>query len=53
MKKILLWVAGLIVLVLGLGLILKFWGEIAILFKGIIGMALAIAGLVMMSVARD
>ena len=53
MKKILFWLAGLIVLLAGLGLILKFWSELAVLFKGIIGMILAVVGLVMMSVARD
>ena len=53
MKKILLWFVGLGVLVVGLGLILKFWAEITILFKGLIGMILAVAGLVIMSVARD
>ena len=52
-KKILLGVAGFIVLGIGLGLILKFWAEIAVLFKGTIGIVLAVAGLVMMSVAKD
>ncbi|MDP8264037.1 MAG: hypothetical protein P9M12_00980 [Candidatus Aceula lacicola] len=53
MKKILFWFVGLIVLVAGLGLILNFWSELAVLFKGIIGILIAITGIVMMSVARD
>lgn len=53
MKKILLWIAGLAVLVLGLWLILKYWSEIAVLFKALIGILIAIIGIVMMSVARD
>lgn len=53
MKKILLWIAGLAVLVLGLWLILKYWSEIAVLFKALIGILIAIVGIVMMTVARD
>lgn len=53
MKKILLGLMGLVVLIAGLSLILRFWGEITMIFKGVIGILLAIAGLVMMTVARD
>ncbi len=53
MKKIALWIAGLLVLVFGLWLILKCWGEITVLFKALVGILIAIVGIVMMSVARD
>lgn len=53
MKKILLWLTGLGVLIVGLGLILRFWTDISILFKAMIGIILAVAGIVMMSIARD
>ena len=53
MKKIGLGLLGLAALIAGLSLILHFWPQTVILFKGIIGSFLAIAGLVMITIARD
>jgi hypothetical protein len=53
MKKMLLGLMGLAVLIAGLSLILRFWPETTVLFKGVIGIFVAITGLVMMTVSRD
>ena len=53
MKKIFLGLTGLAALIIGLSLVLKFWPQTVILFKAVIGALIAIAGLVMMSIARD
>lgn len=53
MNKVLLGLTGLAVLILGLVLLVKFWPQTVILFKAVVGVLVAITGLVMMSVARD
>ncbi len=53
MKKIALGLLGLVALIAGLSLILRFWSETVVLFKGTIGILIAIVGLVMMTIARD
>ncbi|HOD11930.1 MAG TPA: hypothetical protein PLO93_02530 [Candidatus Omnitrophota bacterium] len=53
MNKILLGLAGLAVLIFGLVLIVKFWPQTVMLFQAVVGILVAIIGLVMMSVARD
>jgi len=53
MKKILLGLLGLVVLVAGIFSILRFWSDTVVVFKGVIGILVAITGLVMMTIARD
>ena len=53
MKKILLWIVGLVAVLAGIGLVLLFWKDIVVVFRAVIGVFLAITGLVMMSVSRD
>ncbi len=45
--------AGTILLLLGSTLILKWWPELVIVFKGLIGMGLALAGLLLLYMIRD
>lgn len=52
MKKKLLFVAGGIVLILGISLILKYWADVAIVFKGVIGIILALAGVLLLFLAK-
>ncbi len=51
MKKIILFIIGFLVLLLGMTLILRNWEAAQIVFKGIVPSALAVAGLVMMFAA--
>lgn len=53
MQKIILWVLGLAICVLGISFVLIFWKDVVALFRGVVGGVLAIIGLVMMSMARD
>ena len=53
MKKILLGFMGLVFLVGGVSLILHFWPHTVVVFKGVAGIFIAIAGLVMMTIARE
>jgi len=53
MRKILLWVFGLISCIFGISFVLIFWKDVVALFYGVIGGILAIIGLAMMSMARD
>ena len=47
-KKFLNFVIGFFLLVLGITLVLACWNEVVIFFKGIIGMILAMAGLLVL-----
>ena len=47
-KKFLLFVIGFFILILGVTLILAWWPSVAILFRGAIGVILALAGLMML-----
>ena len=52
MKKTLLFMAGGIVLVLGISLVLQNWVDVMIVFKGVIGIALALAGMLILFLAK-
>ena len=47
-KKFLLFVIGFFILILGIMLILVWWQYVAFLFKGAVGLILALAGLLML-----
>ena len=47
-KKFVLFVAGFFVLVLGVTLILVWWKDVAMMFRGAVGIILAFAGLFML-----
>ena len=51
-KKILLFVAGSAMLILGVALILHHWEYTVILFKGAVGIFLALFGLFLMLIAK-
>ncbi len=48
-----LFVVGGALLVGGISLVLSWWLEVVLLFKGVIGMALALAGLLALYLIRD
>jgi len=52
-RKILLWVLGFAVCILGISFVLIFWKDVVALSRGVVGGILAIVGIVMMSMARD
>ena len=43
--KLILYLAGSIILVLGIALVLRFWADVVLVFRAAIGMVLALAGL--------
>jgi len=47
-QKLILYLAGSIILVLGIALILRWWVDVVVLFRAGIGMALALAGLLIL-----
>ena len=47
-KKGVLFVLGSLILVLGITLILRWWGDVVVLFRAGIGMVLALAGLLIL-----
>ena len=47
-KKFVLFVVGFFVLILGITLVLIWWPSVVVLFKGAIGIILALAGLLML-----
>ena len=47
-KKFLLFVIGFFILIFGIMLILVWWQYVAFLFKGAVGLILALAGLLML-----
>ncbi len=47
-KKSALYLLGSFILVLGIALILRWWADVAVLFRAGIGMALALAGLLIL-----
>jgi len=49
-KKFILFVVGFFVLILGITLILVWWSNVVVLFKGAVGIILALAGLFMLYV---
>ena len=44
-KKFLMFLIGFFILILGITLILAWWEDVVVLFKGAIGMILALGGL--------
>ena len=53
MKKILLFLGGMACLVLGLAMVLKWWPEVALLFRGVGGMAVAFIGIIMLYLIKE
>ena len=47
-KKGVLFALGSVMLVLGIALVLRFWADVVVLFRAGIGMALALAGLLVL-----
>ena len=47
-QKLILYLAGSVILVLGIALILRWWVDVVVLFRAGIGMALALAGLLVL-----
>jgi hypothetical protein len=52
-STILKFILGLVFLVLGGWLIIKFWGELFVIIKGCIGLFLLLVGLVTLAIARE
>lgn len=48
LKRLTLYVAGGFILVLGITLILAWWPDAVVLFRGMIGMVLAVGGLLIL-----
>ena len=53
LKKVSLFIAGLAVLTVGIALILLWWGDLVVVFRGVIGVAIALAALVMLFLASQ
>lgn len=51
-KKKILFVLGTVFLLIGVALILQWWPYLEIVFKGVLGLALALAGFVMLFLAK-
>ncbi|HPN88581.1 MAG TPA: hypothetical protein PLH56_04505 [Candidatus Omnitrophota bacterium] len=47
-KRFLLFLSGIVVLILGIMLILTWWHDVVILFRGAIGMILSLAGMLIL-----
>ncbi|HCI45534.1 MAG TPA: hypothetical protein DHV69_03765 [Sphaerochaeta sp.] len=47
-KKGVLFALGSVMLVIGIALVLRFWADVVVLFRAGIGMALALAGLLVL-----
>ncbi|MFP4473539.1 MAG: hypothetical protein ACLFPX_06725 [Candidatus Omnitrophota bacterium] len=47
-KKDVLFLSGIIVLIIGLMMVLAWWPDVVSFFKGFVGIAVAVAGLLMM-----
>lgn len=46
--KVILYLAGSVILVLGIALVLRFWTDVVSLFRAAIGMVLALGGLLIL-----
>ncbi len=53
LNNLFLFLVGAALLVSGISLVLSWWPEVVLLFKGVIGMALALAGLLALYLIRD
>ena len=52
-RKIALFISGGAILVLGIALILGWWGYVVVIFKGAIGILLALAGLFILAAIKE
>ena len=52
-SKPLLFICGSVVLVVGITLVLVWWHDVVVLFKGVIGMALALGGLLLLYMVKE
>ncbi|MBF0123235.1 MAG: hypothetical protein HQL21_07530 [Candidatus Omnitrophica bacterium] len=52
-KKIILYLVGFVLVIVGIAFAIKDWFFIEMVFRGIIGPLLAVIGLVVLTVARD
>ena len=52
-KKPLQFILGFSFLVLGISLTLTWWSDVVVLFRGAVGMVLALAGLVLLYLMKD
>ena len=52
-RKILLSLTGSILLIVGMTLILKNWDAVVVMFRAVLGMILAVGGLVVLSFIND
>ncbi len=48
MRKLILYLVGSFMLVLGIALVLRFWADVVLVFRAGIGIALALAGLLVL-----
>lgn len=46
--KLILYLVGSAVLVFGIALVLRWWTDVVVLFRAVLGMALALAGLLIL-----
>lgn len=51
-KKILLFVVGWMVLVVGIALVLGWWPFVVVIFKGVAGMTMALIGLLILFMVK-
>ncbi|MBI3617756.1 MAG: hypothetical protein HY210_06025 [Candidatus Omnitrophica bacterium] len=47
-SKLILYLVGSVMLVLGIALVLRFWADAVLVFRAVIGMVLALAGLLIL-----
>lgn len=52
-SKPVLFLGGMMVLILGLVLVLVWWKDVVVLFRGCVGVFIALAGLMMLFVAQQ
>lgn len=53
MKKIVIFMSGMVIFIAGVTLILFWWADVMRLFRGGIGVVLALAGLVTLVMVKD
>lgn len=52
-SKPVLFILGMIFMIVGIALVLVWWKDVTVLFRGCIGVFTALAGLVILSMMRD
>ncbi len=53
LKKLTLAIVGISCLVLGITLVLSWWPLVVVFFKGVLGMTLAVIGLIILMLIKD